>query len=171
MTTLKNIALTCLLSALCLTAHAADDAPATATAATFTGLYAKFNAAMNARNTAEVGAMLAADFDGEDVAGKPRSARKLLDEISALPEDGNRKVHSAVISLTLEGATAQVVQRLLVTTTESLLGKKLTLELVATSDDTWIQTGAGWRLSKSMTRRMEYSANGSVLSLKNNPSR
>jgi hypothetical protein len=115
--------------------------------------------------------MLTPDFDGEDVAGKPRSAGKLLEEIGALPEDGNRKLDSTVVSLTLDGATAHVVQRLLVTTTKSLLGKKLTFELAATSDDTWTQTAGTWRLSKSMTRRMQYSANGSVLSLKTNPAK
>jgi hypothetical protein len=157
------------LSVACLTAHAADDA--LATTATFAALYAKFNAAMNAKNVAEVGAMLAPDFGGEDIAAKPRSAAKLLDEISALPDDGNRKIDGAIVSLTLDGATAHVVQRLLVTTSKSLLGKKLTFELVATSDDTWIRSGGGWLLSRSMARRMEYLANGSVMSTKTNPPR
>jgi hypothetical protein len=167
MTPVKNATLTFLLSAICMTAGAADDPMATS--ATFTALYARFNAAMNVRNTGEVGAMLAPGFHGEDIAGKPRSSKKLLEEISELPDDANRKVDSSVVSLTLEGATAQVVQRLLVTTTKSLLGKKLAFELVALSDDTWTQTGSGWQLLKSTTRRMEYSANGSVISQKTNP--
>ena len=169
MTPVKNAALAFLLSVFCLMAHGADDAPANA--ATFAALYAKFNAAMHARNIAEVSAMLTPDFDGEDIAGKPRSAGKLLDEIGALPEDGNRKLDSAVVSLTLDGTSAHVVQHLLVTTTKSLLGKKITFELAATSDDTWTRTAGTWRLSKSMARRMQYSANGSVLSLKTNPAK
>ena len=167
MTRLKKSTLALLLCAMCLTAYGADDP--LATPATFAGLYARFNAAMNAKNTNDVSAMLAPGFHGEDVAGKPRGARKLLDEISELPDDANRKVDSTVVSLTLEGASAQVVQRLLVTTTKSLLGKKLTFELVALSDDTWTQTASGWQLLKSTTRRMEYSANGSVISQKTNP--
>lgn len=169
MTPLKRTTLTMLLLATCARACAADEPPVTP--ATFAGLYARFNAAMNAKNTGGAGAMLAPGFHGEDIDGKPRAAKKLLDDITDLPDDANRKADSTVVSLTLEGPTAQVVQRLQVTTTKSLLGKKMTLELVAVSDDTWTQTAAGWLLWKSTTRRMEYSVNGSVLSQKTNPSR
>jgi hypothetical protein len=164
---IKNATLTLVLLTLCASARAADD-PAAARA-TFTGLYAKFNAAMNTRNTTEVGAMLAPGFHGEDVGGKARSAKKLLDEIGALPDDPNRKADSTVVSATLDGETAQVAQRLLVTSSKSVFGKKILLELVSDSDDTWTRSGSAWKLLKSTTRKMAYSANGSVISEKTNP--
>jgi hypothetical protein len=167
MTPIKNFTLTLLLLAISATAWGADDpGPAHAT---FAGLYVKFNAAMNSRNTAELGALLAPGFHGEDVAGRARSAKKLLEEISALNEDPNRKAASTVVSATVDGQTAQVAQRLLVTTTKSVLGKKIMLELVSESDDTWTRSGSAWKLWKSTTRKMAYSANGSVLSEKTNP--
>ncbi len=169
MTPIKIATLTLVLLASSATARAAGDPGAAH--ATFAGLYVKFNAAMNARNAAEVGAMLAPGFHGEDVAGKARSAKKLLEEISVLPEDPNRKADSTVVSATLEGETAHVAQRMLVTTSKSVFGKKILLELVSESDDTWTRSGSVWKLWKSTTRKMAYSANGSVISEKANPAK
>jgi hypothetical protein len=169
MTPVKNATLALLLLSLCMTAHADDETGAAN--ATFAGLYAKFNAAMNVKHTSDVGAMLAPGFRSEDVDGKIRSAQKLLDDITALKDDPNRKADSTVVSARLDGATAHVVQRFLVTTSKSYFGKKMAFELVAVSDDTWTRADSGWKLLKTTTRRATLSANGKVISEKSNPIR
>ncbi|ELX09245.1 hypothetical protein Jab_2c13070 [Janthinobacterium sp. HH01] len=155
-----GLALALLSLSLGLPALAGDDAEARAT---FTVLYAKMNAAMSTKNIAELGAMLAPAYQGEDVAGKARNARQMLQEISELKDYPNRKLETTFSAVTLEGSLAKTVRRLRVTSSKAPDDKTPTMEYVAVSDDTWTRGERGWQLSASTVRQADFSMYGKVL--------
>jgi len=164
----KNISSVCLMwLGLCLPALAADDAEATR--ATFAALYAKMNTAMNARNTAELGTMLAPGYQGEDVGGKARTAQHLMQEVTSLKDDPNRKMETTFSPVVQEGASARTVRRLRVATFRSPEDKTPSMEYVAVSDDTWTKGEQGWKLAASTVRQADFSLMGRVLVHKTHP--
>src|SRR5471030_1844744 len=109
MASIKTTAALVLL-ALCLPAFAADDAEAARTV--LAALYARMNAAMSGRNTAELGALLAPDFHSEDVAGKAKSAT----QVAELKDDPGRKLEITFGAVTVDGGGARTVRHMRITT-------------------------------------------------------
>lgn len=164
MTALKFASLTLLLLCFCATGYAVDEQ---ATISSFSALYAKFKAAMNSRDTKVVGAMLAPKFQSEDVSGKAQSAEQMLAGLTSLPQDPNKKSQTTVVSVELSGATAKVVQRYHMTTIKAVADDQVqTIEITAVSDDTWSQMDGSWKLLRTVTRQMDYSADGRLLAHK-----
>jgi hypothetical protein len=159
MAPMKIVAL--LLLALCPPAFAADDAEANRAA--FAALYARMNTAMSEKNLADLGALLAPGFQGEDVAGKTRTAKQLLQEVAALKDDPNRRLETTFSGVAVEGGIARMVRRLRITTTKSVGDKTPAMEYVALSDDTWTRTEQSWKLTTSTVRQADFSMQGKLL--------
>lgn len=146
-------ALAAMLLGLCPPAFAADDA--VLPHAIFAPLYARMNAAMSAKNTAELGALLAPGFRGEDVEGKVRTAGQLLREVAALKDDPDRKLEITFNAVVVDGDAARMARRLRITTP--------TMEYVTVSDDLWTRTDQSWKLSTSVVRQADFSLRGKLL--------
>ena len=159
MAPIKTVAF--LLLALCLSAFAADDAEANHAA--FAALYARMNTAMSEKNMAELGALLAPGFQSEDVAGKVKTARQLLQEVAALKDDPNRRLETTFSGVAIDGGTARMVRRLRITTTKAAGDKTPAMEYVAVSDDTWTRTEQSWKLAASTVRQADFSMQGKLL--------
>ena len=158
MTLFKSAAFFAMLISFCLPGQTADDK------ATFTLQYAKLKSAIQAKSTGDVSAICAPGFQSEDVAGNIQSLDQMLLGLAKVMTDPNKQSQTSVVKVTRDGEAAKVEQHYEMTTTKLAPdGEKLSVKLTTMSDDTWIQSGTGWRLAKTITRQMDYAINGALV--------
>ena len=128
---------------------------------TFEALYAELKNAMDSRNTKHLAQMLAPGFQSEDTSGKTQSAEQMIDDVSKLPADRNKKSLTSIISVNLSETYAQVRQKYHMNTIKiSPEGKRSYIELDAISDDTWCLINGSWKISRTVTRQLDYLSDG-----------
>ena len=131
---------------------------------TFEKLYAELKAAMNQRDDKAVLALLTPGFESEDVSGKVESVEQMLADLSNVPKDANKKSQTTLLTVDATAEVATVTQRYHMTTIKTVPGGKSTSsELTAVSTDTWQHIGGAWRMSRTVTRQMDYVVNGQTI--------
>ena len=141
-----------------ITTHADD---AQTPSKTFEALYAELKNAMGSRNTKQLAQMLAPDFQSEDTSGKTQSAEQMIDDVSKLPADRNKKSITSIISVKLSETKAEVRQKYHMNTIKiSPEGKRSYVELNTISDDTWCLINGSWKISTTVTRQLDYLSDG-----------
>lgn len=129
--------------------------------APFDTLYAKLHSAMDVKDAKAVGTMLAPGFESEDISGEVKSRAGMLEGVSKLEDDPNRKARTVVEKVVVQGKQARVIQRYRMTTIGSLNGvPNQAIDFFAVSEDTWINTAGGWKLQRTVTRQLDLSSNG-----------
>ena len=130
----------------------------------FQPLYANLKSAMADHDSNAISALLAPEFVSVDVDGNTTSAKQMIEEISALPKDPNKKSETTVLSVKVESDIAHVEQKYHMTTTK--LGSDGTneqRELTAVSMDDWKRIEQGWNLLKTETTAIDYMINGKLV--------
>jgi hypothetical protein len=128
---------------------------------TFEKLYADMKIAMESKDERAISALLAPGFASEDVSGKVESKDQMLAELDELPGDPNRKASTTVLAVDAAGASAIVTQRYHMTSKKMMRGgSPASIELTTVSTDTWKRIGNAWRMSRTVTEKMDYAVNG-----------
>jgi hypothetical protein len=132
--------------------------------AVFEKLYAELRDAMGHRDAKATASLLAPGFTSEDASGTVKSAEQMLAELSALPQDAKQKSQTTLLSVSIKGNVASVVQRYLMTTTKvALNGETKSIELNAVSSDTWKLIDGSWKQLRTVTEQMDYMVNGQTV--------
>ncbi|PKB19453.1 uncharacterized protein DUF4440 [Novosphingobium kunmingense] len=152
-----------------LASSASIAAPALAqadTAAEFEARYAALRTAMEARDAAATGAILAPEYTMTDLRGETRKGADMLarmQKMAARAPDAARKIETKVLSATVVGDRATVEQQLVGGARRTGDdGKEHTMEMVMASTDTWARRGEAWLLVSSVQTGMTVKRDGEV---------
>lgn len=135
-------------------------------AAQFQARYTALRAAMEARDTAAMGEILAPEYKMTDLRGGTRTGADMLaqmQKMAARAPMAGRTVETKVMSATVTGDTAVVEQQLTgggKRTGDD--GKEHTMEMVMKSTDTWVKRGDAWLLADSVQTGMTVKRDGEV---------
>lgn len=147
--------------ALVAPAQAQDDAKAV-----FQGRYAELRGAMEARDAAAIGRVIAPEYQVTDMRGETRSGAEMKERMArmaARAPDPSRKVETRVLSASITGDAATVEQQLVAAGKRAGDdGEEHSMEMVMTSTDTWAKRGDAWMLVKSVQTGMTVKRDGEV---------
>ncbi|MCJ2183226.1 nuclear transport factor 2 family protein [Novosphingobium sp. 1949] len=142
-------------------------APAAANAAARTQLQARYTelkAAMESRSAPRIKALLAPGFTSTQLSGKTIDADAMVSELAQVPRDPNRHTTTTLGKVTIEGKTAHVEQTMTASATvKAKDGKSHAMELIAVSQDTWINTPKGWLMASTTSEDMTVKGDGKIL--------
>ena len=134
------------------------------------GRYAAMKTAMAARDDKAISEIPAPSFVSEDVSGQTENADTMIKEVLALPKDPLKVSSTTILSIKVNAENATVDQRYDMKTTKAGPdGNKRNIELITLSTDTWIELKDSWLLQKTVTKQMDYSADGKLLAHKVHP--
>jgi hypothetical protein len=125
--------------------------------------YASMQSAQEAHDPKAIASMLAPGFSSIEVDGSVEDAEKMLAGLSQLQNDPNRKSDTTILSVQRIGETATVIQRYTMTTTKSApngAASSQSVELIATSTDTWILAQGVWLIQRTATDEIRYALDG-----------
>lgn len=160
----KSILLTASLAAsLALSQSAMADADADAKAA-FTARYAQLRTAFESRDPKAIKALLAPKFQSFDVRGEASDADEMIDDLGRFPPNADRKTEMTIKSVATKGDTAVVEQtRDIKLSHPGPDSAAHAMEIVSTSDDSWVQSPSGWLLASTATIDMTIMRDGVVM--------
>jgi len=133
--------------------------------------YAAMKTAMASRDETALRALLAPGFVSVDANGNSKTTDQMVKEVIALPQDPNKKSETTLTSVTRNGDFATVVQEYHMTTTRTPANASApeTIELLATSTDTWRLINGAWLVERTETNELQYKINGTVIAHKSRP--
>jgi ketosteroid isomerase-like protein len=132
--------------------------------------YGALKAAMAARDSNAVSALLTPDFVSVDSSNQSKDATKMLHEATALRLDPNKDSHTTLTNVTSNGDTAVVEQRYEMTTKKiGPDGNMQDIKLTTLSTDTWVNSNGVWRLKRSVTNQLDVAINGQTVIRKVRP--
>lgn len=141
-------------------AYAQDDMKAA-----FDARYAELSGAMLGKDATKVGAILAPEYTATDIRGETHNRADALARLDKMPpEMAKMKPETKVLSVKQNGDSAAVESQMtLHMTRPGDDGKDMVLDIEITADDTWVQRGGAWQLSKSVQKAMQVSKDGEVV--------
>ncbi|KPH59612.1 nuclear transport factor 2 family protein [Novosphingobium sp. ST904] len=126
--------------------------------------YEQLRVAMDSREPAQIKPLLAADFVRTDLGGNKMSAEQMIEGLTMVPVDPDRKSATTVQSVTLKGDVAEVDQQQVASDTrEGRDGQTHTFGMTSISHDTWVKSEKGWLLRTTETQSMTISRDGTVM--------
>lgn len=138
-------------------AHAGDDA----VRADLEARYALMKAAMAAHDPAALRALLAPGFTSVDITGHSASADEVSNDVAAIKADPNKVSQTTLVSVSVKGHTAVVVQRYDMTSLRAGPdGVMHPVHLVTLSTDTWTQVHHQWLALTTRTDEVDYEVEG-----------
>lgn len=115
--------------------------------ADLTARYAALKAAFDDRDDKAIKALLTKDYVATDIQGDTRDADDMITALSMMPVDPENKSETRIVSVTVDGATAKVVQtRSMSMHRQGRDGAMHQGEFITQSNDTWVQQGGKWLL-------------------------
>ena len=126
--------------------------------------YAAMKAAMAARDSNAISALLSPDFVSVDSSNKSEDAARMIQEVASSPRDPNKDSHTTLTKITSDGDAAVVEQRYEMTTKKSGPdGTMRDIRLITLSTDTWVHLNGSWRLKSTVTNQVDYAINGQTV--------
>jgi ketosteroid isomerase-like protein len=126
--------------------------------------YAQLKVAMAARDAPAIKALLAPKFQSTDVRGDTSDADEMIYDLARFPPNPDRKSETTVKSLTVKGDTALVEQQYdAKMPRQGPDGAPHSMEIIALSDDSWVQSPGGWLLASTVTKDMTIMHDGTVM--------
>jgi hypothetical protein len=126
--------------------------------------YDAMKAAMAARDSSAIRALLTSDFTATDIIGETENAAQMIAGVQLLKPDPDKKTQTTLLSVTVNGDTAEVEQTYDITAQKTgANGQVYAVELKTQSHDTWKKIGASWLLSSTRTEHLDYSVNGKII--------
>ena len=138
---------------------AAQDDPA----ALFQARYAELRSAMQAKDPAQIAAVIAPEYTMTDIQGEEHDAAAMNERMGRMPQGAGRSVETKVLSATITGESAAVEQELSGGMTRAGPdGAEHKMELQLRSADTWALRGGKWLLVKSVQKELTVKRDGEV---------
>lgn len=150
--------------------------------ADFQARYTQLSEAMQARDEAAVGAILAPDYTMTDANGDTRTRDQMMGArrggparpagaAPASPSDPakaaarpQRQVTTTVQSATVSGPIANIVLQTQASGSRTGDdGKPHTMEMSSVSNDTWVKVGDAWKLKATVQKSIEVKRDGEVV--------
>lgn len=126
--------------------------------------YAALKAAMDTREPDDIKPFLTTDFKRTDLGGNTMNADDMIDRLANIPVDPSRKSTNTILSVNVNGQTAEVEQRQDASDNrEGRDGQTHQFGMSELSHDTWVQTDKGWLLKSTETEQMTISRDGQVM--------
>ncbi len=126
--------------------------------------YAAYKTAMDTREPDDIKPFLTPDFKRTDLGGNSMSADQMIDRLANIPVDPSRKSTTTIVSLTVNGQTAEVEQRQDASgSRQDRDGQSHVFAMSELSHDTWVQGDKGWLLKSTETEQMTISRDGQVV--------
>lgn len=145
-------------------APAAVPAPSPETLALFSRRYADLRSAMEKGEAEGIEAILTPDFTSTDRRGETRTVDDVISmsaRMAMMGDPGGRKSTTTIASIAMNGDGADIEQ-----TTDTTMsragrdGQTHKLEMIATSDDHWVNQKGVWRLQKQTPKAMKIMRDG-----------
>lgn len=123
--------------------------------------YAQMKSAMHNHDVQALRDILTPGFVSVELDGKTESADQMIQEVNALPSDGNRSSDTTLLSVR-PGKTRAVVEQqyTMRTKKEGQNGMEHSVRLVTVSTDTWIMLHGKWRIQRTVTDQLDYYIDG-----------
>ncbi len=130
----------------------------------FQARYAELRSAMEARDAAALGKILAPEYEMVDVRGEVRTGAEMLERMATAKRPGPaRKAETTVLKADIVGDKAVVEQQLAAGGTRiGDDGEEHTMEMLIISDDTWIKRADSWLLLRSVQKELTVKRDGEV---------
>jgi ketosteroid isomerase-like protein len=126
--------------------------------------YGALKAAMAARDSNAISALLTPDFVSVDSSNQSKDATKMIQETAALPLDPNKDSHTTLTDVNSNGDTAVVEQRYDMTTKKiGRDGNMQDIKMTTLSTDTWVNSNGFWRLKRTVTNQLDVAINGQTV--------
>ena len=123
--------------------------------------YALMKSAMGSRDGKAIATLLAPDFLSIDASGQRENSDQMIQEVNTLPIDPQKVSKTTINSVKVTGDTAIVDQSYDMKTRKTGAdGKTADVELIAVSEDTWINLKGVWLIQKTVTNQIDYTVNG-----------
>ena len=138
---------------------AAQEDPKTA----FQARYDSYRAAMAAKDSAKLGAILAPGFEMTDIQGNTHDASGIATLMERMPAAMTENSKTTVLEATVTGDSAAVKQELAATMVRpGPDGNEMKMEMSVTSNDTWVKSGDTWLLKASIQKDLVVKRDGEV---------
>ncbi|MBB4859891.1 hypothetical protein HNO88_003224 [Novosphingobium chloroacetimidivorans] len=130
----------------------------------FQARYDQLEKAMETREPEQVQPLVTPDYSVTDIGGRKQDLEGMLDRLSMIPVDPERREKVTIDSVELHGDTAEVLKhRERSGTREGPDGKEHTMSFVVASRDAWVQSPKGWLLKSSEAQTMTITRDGQVV--------
>lgn len=130
----------------------------------FQARYDALEKAMDTREPEQIQPLVTPDYSVTDIGGRKQDLEGMLDRLSMIPVDPDRRELVTIDSVEVHGDSADVLQhRERSGTREGPDGKEHTMSFVTASHDTWVQGPKGWLLKASEAETMTISRDGQVM--------
>jgi ketosteroid isomerase-like protein len=126
--------------------------------------YGALRAAMAARDSNAIAALLTPDFVSVESSNQSKDATKMIEETASSPVDPNKDSHTTLTDVNRNGDMAIVEQRYDMTT--KAIGRDGTMQdikITTLSTDTWVNSNGVWRLKRSVTNQLDVGINGQAI--------
>ena len=154
-----------LLAGVVIAISVAGSAVAQDTKAAFDARYGELRAAMQTRDAAAMGKVIAPDFVMVDIQGDEHPMSEMQDMMAKMPAaaDPAQGPKTTVLSATVNGSTALIKQQMDVhVVRKGEDGKEMVLDVAILNDDTWTQRGGTWLLTRSEQKDLTVTKGGEV---------
>lgn len=130
----------------------------------FEGRYAELTSAMLGKDSAKLSSILAPEFESTDVRGETHNRAEALARMAQMPDGGDFKPQTKVLSVKVAGDAAAVENQMTVQIKRpDQNGQEMALDIAITADDVWVQRGGSWVLQKTVQKEMTVSRGGEVV--------
>ncbi len=120
--------------------------------------------AMDERDDKAIKKFLTKDFQSVDISGETSDADDMITRLAMIPVDPAMKSDSKIVSVTVEGPSAKVVQtRGMKMQREGRDGVMHQGEFITSSNDTWVQQGTTWLLKSTEVQEVTMKRDGVVM--------
>ncbi len=120
--------------------------------------------AMDERDDKAIKKFLTKDFQSVDISGETSDADDMITRLAMIPVDPAMKSDSKIVSVTVEGPSAKVVQtRGMKMQRAGRDGVMHQGEFVTSSNDTWVQQGTTWLLKSTEVQEVTMKRDGVVM--------
>ncbi|MDE8652663.1 nuclear transport factor 2 family protein [Novosphingobium album (ex Liu et al. 2023)] len=126
--------------------------------------YTELKAALDTREPDKIKPLLTPDFTDIALDGQKQTADDMIDRLSMIPVDPERKATVSIESVQEDGGTAQVMVREATSgSREGRDGQVHAFAMSRLSHDTWVRGDKGWQLKSIEAEEMSMSRDGQVM--------
>ena len=155
-----------LLAGVVIAVSIAGSAVAQDAKAAFDARYGELRSAMQTRDAAAISKIIAPDYVMVDIQGDEHPMSEMQDMMAKMPAnpDPAQGPKTTVLSAAVTGTTALVKQQMDIhVVRKGEDGKDMVLDVTILNDDTWMQRGGTWLLTRSEQKDLTVAKDGEVV--------
>lgn len=126
--------------------------------------YAELHAANEARDMAAMAKVVTPDFTMTDIRGEVHTMAEMAEMLASMPKDPNMKPKYTILEATISGTDATVKNQMEMHLSRPMEdGTTAEMDVTVITEDTWVQRGGVWLLSKSVQKDLSVAKDGEVM--------